>query len=269
MRQETAEFLNFLAEAFERKLKWATLRGYVPALSRYLRYVDILQVKRLLKGVFNLRPPVARYTAMWDVNIVLNYMEAMVTTSFKDKSMKLATLLMILSGNRVNMLTHFTLPNMFITDKECTFVFDEVLKSTRPSFNINPMTFKAFSDRPALCPVQLIWDYLECRNQLSGDTQFFVTLKSPFNGAQPGTIARWVKEMLCLSGVQDGRYTAHSCRSASTSSALFRGISLSTIVRSASWKGVKTFKKHYLREIKGVYDLNKENFGEETLLRNT
>ena len=184
----------------------------------------------------------------------------MIVTSFKDITIKLATLLMILSGNRVNMLGHFSLPNMFITDQECTFVFDKVLKSSRPSFHIKPMTFKAFSDRPELCPVKLIWEYLEQRNRLSGESQFFVTLKNPYKGAQPGTIARWIKDMLGLCGVDDGRYTA----AASTSSALFRGVSLTTIIQSASWKGVGTFRKH-LKEISGAYDLQKENFGEETL----
>ena len=65
MQQDTSEFLNFLAAGYERRLMWATLRGYVAALSKYMKHVDILQVRRLLKGVFNLRPPVAKYTVMW------------------------------------------------------------------------------------------------------------------------------------------------------------------------------------------------------------
>ena len=178
--------------------------------------------------------------------------------------MKLATMLMILSGNRVNMLSHFALNNMLITNSECTFVFDEVLKTSNPNFNIAPMTFREYPARPDLCPVRLIWKYLDYRNGLSDDTKFFITLKSPYRAAQPATIARWIKEMLTLSGVSDGRYTAHTCRSASTSSAHFRGISLSTTVKSASWRGDGTFKGFYLKEIEGLYD-NSENFGEETL----
>ena len=72
-----------------------------------------------------------------------------------------------------------------------------------------------------------------------------------------------------MSGIDSGRFTAHSCRAAATSSALFTGISLSTIIKSACWSRVGTFKKLYLKDIQDRYDLNKENFGEETLKRLT
>ena len=67
------------------------------------------------------------------------------------------------------------------------------------------------------------------------------------------------------SGIDSGKYTAHSCRAASTSYALFRGISLKTIVKSASWSNDSTFKKHYLKEISSVYDVGATNYGEEML----
>ena len=270
MKQETYVFLNFLAEGYERNLKWGTLRSYVPALHKYMKYVDIFQVRRLLKGVFNLRPPVARYTRVWDVNLVLHYLCAMETQTFMDLTMKLATLLMILSGNRVNMLTHFDVIHLTLTPEECTFTFGHVLKTTRPNFNTKPMTFRAYPHCPQLCPVSTVWQYLEVRNTLTDDTQFFISTK-PNRGIHKGvssdTIARWVKDMLGLSGIDSGKYTAHSCRAASTSSALFRGISLKTIIQSASWSNVSTFKKHYFKEITSVYKLDDTNFGEEMLNR--
>ena len=42
--------------------------------------------------------------------------------------------LILLSGTRVNTLTHLKVTNMYITDTECTFVFDEVLKHSRPIY---------------------------------------------------------------------------------------------------------------------------------------
>ena len=126
------------------------------------------------------------------------------------------------------------------------------------------MTFREFPSRPELCPVRLIWKYLDYRNSLTDDRGLFITLKSPFRTAQPATTARWVREMLTLSGVSDGRYTAHTCRAAPTFSAHFWGISLSTIIKSASWKKDGRFKRFYLKEIKCLYD-NRDNFGEETL----
>ena len=69
-----------------------------------------------------------------------------------------------------------------------------------------------------------------------------------------------------MSGIDSGRYTAHSFRSASTSAAAFGGVSIMTIMKSASWKNVDTFKKFYLKDLEEGYDLKEsENFGVELL----
>ena len=34
-----------------------------------------LLVKRLMKGIFELKPPMPRYSVIWDVNIVLDYLK--------------------------------------------------------------------------------------------------------------------------------------------------------------------------------------------------
>ena len=47
------------------------------------------------------------------------------TDSDMNKSKKIVCLI-LLSGTRVNTLTHVKVTNMYITDTECTFVFDEV-----------------------------------------------------------------------------------------------------------------------------------------------
>ena len=172
---------------------------------------------------------------------------------------------MLLSGNRVNMLSHFKMRNMWICEDEVTFVFDEALKHSRPNWNTEKMTFRAFPQLPGLCPVTAIDDYLDIRKTLSGDEAFFVTQVKPSNAAAPDTIARWIKTILSYAGIDSGKYTAHSCRSAVTSAAAFNGISLTTICKSASWSRVTTFKNHYFKEISEHYVLNKENFGELTL----
>ena len=159
--QGTEQFLNFLSFSFKNKAKWGYLRSFVPALAKYTRKVNMPMVRQLLRGAFKLRPPVAKHTSIWDVNIMLKFLHAMRVDNFKHKLLKMATLLMLLSGNRVNMLSHFRLRNMYITQEECTFVFDEALKHSRPNWNTEKMTFRAFPELPGLCPVTAIWDYLE------------------------------------------------------------------------------------------------------------
>ena len=69
-----------------------------------------------------------------------------------------------------------------------------------------------------------------------------------------------------MAGIDSGKYSAHSYRSASTSAAAFSGVSITTILKAASWKNVDTFKNYYYRELDEVYDLEEpENFGVELL----
>ena len=199
----TTTFVNFLASEFNRDLKYSYLRGYTAALAGYTSAVDNNMVTKLLKGIHNKRPSTAKYSAIWDVNLVLAYIGAMKTETFSDMSLKVAALLMILSGNRVNMLSHMKITQMYLNEDECTFTFDEVLKTTQPGISTSPMTFKSFPTDPFLCPVANIWNYLQRRNELSGESQLLITRVKPFSPAKPDTIANWLKQVLHLAGVNN------------------------------------------------------------------
>ena len=70
--------------------------------------------------------------------------ENMSSDSDVDVSRKLACLFMLLSVRRVNSISHLKITNMYLTDTESTFVFDDVLKDCRPSFKEKPLVFRAF-----------------------------------------------------------------------------------------------------------------------------
>ena len=67
------------------------------------------------------------------------------------------------------------------------------------------------------------------------------------------TIARWVKEVLRLSGIDISQFPAHSTRSASTSTAFRLGVPISDIMKVAEWTQAFTFKKFYQKPIKDSY----------------
>ena len=143
-------------------------------------------------------------------------------------------MLMILSGNRVNALSHMKVTNMYLTDTECTFItFDETLKHSRPGFNDKPMVFRSFQQDTSLCPVATIKKYLDIRLQRSSEAQLFITTVQPYKGASCDTISRWIKNTMAVGGIDTGHFTPHSCRSASTTAAAMRGISIKTIIKSA------------------------------------
>ena len=51
------------------------------------------------------------------------------------------------------------------------------------------------------------------------------------------------------------RFSAHSTRSASTSKAKAKGVSLGTILKPAGWKGSSTFAKFFHKRVE-IEDLN-------------
>ena len=261
----TETLLNFLADEFQRGLKYTYLRGYTAALAKFTQDVDHNALSSLLKGIHNSRPPVPRYSAIWDVNLVLNYIGAMKTDSMMDCTLKTAALLMLLSGNRVNMLSNLRVDSMVLTDTECTFLFKNVLKHTRPGKTEDPMVFRAYPDHPSLCPVKAVLKYLEMRGPLTAVPELFVTTRKPYSVAHHDTITRWLKKVLEFSGIDTGRYTAHSYRSASTSAAALGGVSISTILKSACWANVGTFREYYQRDLDLVYEQPAKNFGSEVL----
>ena len=261
----TNSLINFMASEFNRKLSYNYIKGYLAPLKDYTKNVDLDMVRKLKKGMFNERPPKSKYCVIWDVNIVLTFLSAMRTDTLMYHSQKVATLLMLLSGNRVNMLTHMKWTLMNMTDGEVTFLFEDPLKhyiegSTGSSRKADIMTYRAYPDT-SLCPVNAIKTYIEQRGELCIDDALFVTTTKPHRAASHDTLARWIKDTLCCSGIDTGTYQAHSCRAAATSGAALAGISLKTILKSASWANASTFYKFYKKELDHLYDPPEENFG--------
>ena len=197
----TVTFGNFIALEYDRNLKYTYLRSYRSALQDYVKNVDMNVIKKLMKGIHNHRPPTARYCAIWDVKVVLDYLSAMRTDSFMFITMKTVTLLMLLSGNRVNMLSKFRMSNMTLSDLECTFVFTEVLKHSREGYRDAPITFRAYPDNGSLCPVQMVIKCLEFRAEKSGYDEFFVITVREHTPAHHDTIENCIERLLCSAGI--------------------------------------------------------------------
>ena len=89
-------------------------------------------------------------------------------------SRKLVCLFMLLSGSYVNLISHLNITNMYLTDTECTFVLDDVLKHSRPSFKEKRLVFGAFPQNTKLCPVCTLIQYLDIRLSRSSDTALFL-----------------------------------------------------------------------------------------------
>ena len=92
-------------------------------------------------------------------------------------------------------------------------------------------------------------DYLGRTEKIRNSvTELFISTRKPHKGVTTGTLARWMKSMLRAAGIDTNVYTAHSFRSASTSTAFAQGVSLQDILHTADWTNASTFARFYNKQ---------------------
>ena len=84
----------------------------------------------------------------------------------------------------------------------------------------------------------------------------FITTMKPYHDITANTAARWVKDVLRLSGIDITRYGAGSTRSASTSKAQAQGAPIELIMEAAGWATKSTFACFYDKKIMKDKDLS-------------
>ena len=165
-------------------------------------------------------------------------------------TLKTVTLLTLLSGQRVSTLHQFRLSQLQRNLTLVIFNIQGLLKHSRAAKRDLPITYHAFPH--ALCPVATLDAYLDARAQLGNAAlrdEFFLCYRKPHGPATNDTLARWVKMMLHSSGVNLDTFTAHSCRSASTSKAAATGVPLEKILMAGQWSASSTFYTFYRKDI--------------------
>ena len=100
---------NFLAHLYKEGYQYSSINAYRSAISSVHEKIDEQDVgqrplvSRLIKGVFQARPPLPRYSSTWNVQRVLNYIESLGDNdklSLKLLSLKLTMLLVLTRPTR-------------------------------------------------------------------------------------------------------------------------------------------------------------------------
>ena len=81
-----------------------------------------------------------------------------------------------------------------------------------------------------------------------GGGQLFIASTTPHKPVKPCTIAGWLRSIMAKAGVDVAIWSAHSTRGASTSKAFAQGVPITTILETACWKRVGTFRRFYNRK---------------------
>ena len=115
---DVSAVLSFLADEFEAGRQYRSLNCYRSALSSMLLPIEGTPVGQhplivqLPKGMFNLRPPMPRYTCTWDITSVLTLLMSMGSNeslTLKKLTQKLVMLLALVLGQRCSNLVRLSL----------------------------------------------------------------------------------------------------------------------------------------------------------------
>ena len=206
-----------------------------------------------MRGIFNSRPSLPKYTHTWEVNIVLNYLDSLPNNSdlsLLQLSQKLSILLMLLSGQRCQTVHLIKLGNIEITGDTMTIYIGDLVKQSKPGKHLEPLVFSRFS-KDKLCVIKTMQEYVNRTVELRGDEQcLFIACVKPHKVVTKSTIARWIKQLVFKSGINVSVFGTHSCRSASTSSFAVKGVPIDNIMKSAGWASSQTFYKFYFKPVK-------------------
>lgn len=211
-------------------------------------------VLKLMKGIYNSKPPKPRYSATWSLDLLINHLNSLAPNSELNLpllSRKLAILLAVTSMLRISELVAIDRQSVNITENEASFALLKPRKAQKEGA-LHNISIKGFTDSPKLCPVNCLGHYIfqtdPLRNRYNGRNLFIATIR-PYKGITGSSLGRWIKAMLAEAGVNTSSFTAHSTRSASASKAARSGVPIDTILKTAHWSNESTFSKFYRRDV--------------------
>ena len=195
--------------------------------------------------------------------MVLNYLELLHPRNkltLKELSQKLAMPLALLSGQRCQTILKLSSSSMKLSSSMCVFQIASLLKQSRRGYHLAPIELMAYPDNSKLCIVAMLREYLARTQDLCKyQDQLLLSYQKLHHPITKDTLARWLRDILNKSEVDTELFSAHSIRSASTSTAARRGLPVDVTMKPAGWSAVSTFTRFYKKA-------PKQNWG-QTLLQ--
>ncbi|KAJ8043466.1 hypothetical protein HOLleu_10559 [Holothuria leucospilota] len=252
--------LEFLSDPFNKEnLSYSSINSARSALASYLILKDKFTIgdhpliSRLLKGIFNLRPPMPRYQETWDVKVVFRYLRTLSPASrltLKQITLKLSMILALTSAQRVQSLSFLHLDRMNLNKDQVSFHFHELLKQHKPGNRNSTLKLRSYPPDRRLCVVTYLRQYIQRTSNIRGTERYLlISYKKPYKRVTTSTIARWIKEVMKAAGINTNLYKAHSTRAAATSAASSNDLPITHILKQAGWSNEKTFRTFYEKPV--------------------
>lgn len=226
---------------------------------------------RLLKGVFNSRPPQVKLLPEWDLKVVLTMLQRTPFEPLKEASLKLTTfkavfLIAICSFRRCSDLQSLRLGegSVSVKSRGITFIRHGLSKQDRQSHFGATIFIPSYGENKLLDPKRALLFYLKKTERFRRDaegndeTKLLLSLCEPHKPVTSQTISKWIVNTIKMA-YQDKniKVKGHSTRSVGPSFALYNGASLKAILEAADWSSDLCFVKHYLTKCNvNVLDTN-------------
>ena len=203
--------VNFLAHPHTEGYQYCSLNRYRSATASIHTPIGGVSigiyplVSRLLKGAFQSRPFLPRYSATWDVAKVLAYLNGHNLES--DLSLGLLTLrtamlLALTRPSRSAGLDRLSLAGYTTTLEGAVFIPVTLAKQSRPGKTVKDFFFPRVMENVRLCPIRSLTLYIKRTEQLRGNNQqLFIAIIKPHLPVTSLTVARWLKKVINDSGI--------------------------------------------------------------------
>ena len=224
------------------------------------KFGDHPLVVRCMKGIFELKPSLPKYE-IWVVRVVLDYLKTFGVSNalpLKELSLKLSMLLCLTTGQQGQIIHKFDINYVQDLDDQYRISVYETLKQTKPGRHLEPIELLAFPEDKELCVVQHLREYIHRTDHLRKDhSQLLLSYIKLFRPVARDTVSRWVTQVLQSAGIDIAKYSAYSCRAASTSHVKVKGLNIAEIMKSAGWSTASTFARFYDKPVSNT----SANFG--------
>ena len=206
----------------------------------------------MVLSVKNVLLQMNRYSVIWDVSIVLNYLKFLYPLEdiqYSVLSYKCVMLLALASMQRVQTLHAIEVSDINFCDGYVLIPIKKIIKQSSARKNKFMIRLKYHCD-PSICPVLTLKSYIEKSKKLRGqEKQLFISFQKPYMAVSKSTLSRWIRCVMDEAGIDTSYFKPHSTRAASSSSALINNVPIDEILETAGWSNSKTFKKFYNKTV--------------------
>lgn len=155
-----------------------------------------------MRGIFNLKPSLPKFNTVWDVQVVLMYLEKQANLTLLDLSAKLCMLFLLGTAQRSQTLYLIELNDIEMHENSCIIRTRHMLKQSRPGYHLDDIMLQPYHN-PKLCILNSLQEYLKRTSGLRvPDSKLLISTQKPHNGVSKQTVSRWVKRVMAKAGIK-------------------------------------------------------------------